>query len=94
MTIALIYCLYLYKVFVNRSLEEDIMEIDLISFFFGVVLTLALILVAERVYGRFFGNKELRTLRREVKRLQGILRKKNELIKKSLKDIETREASQ
>ena len=69
------------------------MEIDLISFFFGVVLTLALILVAERVYGRFFGNKELRTLRREVKRLQGILRKKNELIKKSLKDIETREVS-
>jgi len=70
------------------------MEIDLFSFFFGVVITLALVLVAERVYGRFFGNKELRKLRREVKRLQGILRKKDELIKKSLKNIETREASQ
>lgn len=70
------------------------MEIDLISFFFGVVLTLALVLVAERVYGRFFGNKELRRLRRENKRLQGIVRKKDELIKKSLKDMETRETSQ
>lgn len=72
----------------------DIMEIDLISFFFGVVLTLALVLVAERVYGRFFGNKELRRLRRENKRLQGIVRKKDELIKKSLKDMEKRETSQ
>jgi len=70
------------------------MEIDLISFFFGVVLTLAVILVAERVYGRFFGNKELRKLRRENKRLQGIIRKKDELIKKSLKDMETRETRQ
>ena len=70
------------------------MEIDLISFFFGVVLTLALVLVAERVYGRFFGNKELRKLRREVKRLQGVVRKKDELIKKSLKDLEKRETSQ
>jgi hypothetical protein len=76
------------------SLGVGIMEIDLISFFFGVVLTLAIILVAERVYGRFFGNKELRKLRREVKRMQGILRKKDELIKKSLKDMETRENSQ
>jgi len=72
----------------------QIMEIDLISFFFGVVLTLALVLVAERVYGRFFGNKELRKLRRENKRLQGIVRKKDELIKKSLKDMETRETRQ
>ncbi len=70
------------------------MDIDLLSFFFGMVITLALVLVAERVYGRFFGNKELRQLRREVKRLRGIVRKKDELIKKSLKDMETREVSQ
>ncbi len=70
------------------------MDIDLISFFFGVVLALALVLVAERIYGRFFGNKELRQLRRELKRLQSIVRKKDELIKKSLKDLETRETSQ
>lgn len=70
------------------------MEIHPISLFIGVVLTLAVIIVAEKVYGRFFGNKELRKLRREVKRLQGILRKKDELIKKSLKDMDTREASQ
>lgn len=70
------------------------MNIDLISFFFGVVLTLAVTLVAERVYGRFFGNKELRKLRQENKRLQGIVRKKDELIRKSLKDLEIRETSQ
>jgi len=70
------------------------MEIDLISFFAGAVLTLAVVLVAERVYGRFFGNKELRRLRRENKRLQGIVRKKDELIKKSLKEMESRETSQ
>lgn len=70
------------------------MEIDLISFFAGVVLTLAVVLVAERVYGRFFGNRELRRLRRENKRLQGVVRKKDELIRKSLREMESRESSQ
>jgi hypothetical protein len=70
------------------------MEIDLISFFFGMVLTLAVVLVAERVYGRFFGNRELRRLRRENKRLRGVVRKKDELIKKSLREMESRESSQ
>ena len=38
------------------------LEIHPISFFAGVVLTLAVVIVADRVYGRFFGNRELRRL--------------------------------
>ena len=67
------------------------MNIDIISFLFGVILTLAVIIVFEKVYGKIFGNRRLRELEREMKRLQGIIRKKDELIKRSLKNIQNEE---
>jgi len=68
------------------------MKIDLLSFFFGVVLSLAIVIIAENLYGKIFGNKKLRQLSREVKRLKAIVQKKDELIKKSLKTMQEKEA--
>ena len=67
------------------------MKIDLISFFFGVILTLAVIIVSEHFYGKFFGNRKQKELAREVKRLQGIIDKKDELVVKSLKAMQDEE---
>jgi len=67
------------------------MNIDIISFLFGVIITLAMIIIVEKVYGKLFGNRRLRELEREVRRLQGINQKKDELIKKSLKTIQNEE---
>ena len=67
------------------------MQVDLISFGFGVLIALALIIVAEKVFGIVFGNKRLRELERENRRLQGIIQKKDELIRKSLKTIDAEE---
>ncbi|NOY59913.1 MAG: hypothetical protein GXO75_13435 [Calditrichaeota bacterium] len=68
------------------------MRIDLLSFFFGVVLSLAIVIVAENLYGKIFGNKKLNQLNREVRRLKAIVQKKDELIKKSLKTMQEKEA--
>ncbi len=67
------------------------MKIDLLSFFFGVILTLAVVIVVEQFYGVIWGNRKLRQLKKEVMRLRGVLRKKDELIKKSLKSIQEME---
>ena len=67
------------------------MKIDLLSFFFGVILALAVVIVVEQFYGVIWGNRKLRQLKKEVMRLRGVLRKKDELIKKSLKAIQERE---
>jgi len=67
------------------------MNIDIISFLFGVIITLAMIIIVEKVYGKLFGNRRLRELEREVRRLHGINQKKDELIKKSLKTIQNEE---
>ena len=67
------------------------MNIDIISFLLGVIITLAMIIIVEKVYGKLFGNRRLRELEREVRRLQGINQKKDELIKKSLKTIQNEE---
>ena len=67
------------------------MKIEIVSFVFGVVLTLAGVIIIEHIYGKFFGNKKLQHLHREVKRLSKIVVKKDELIKKSLLDIQERE---
>jgi len=67
------------------------MNIDIISFLFVVIITLAMIIIVEKVYGKLFGNRRLRELEREVRRLQGINQKKDELIKKSLKTIQNEE---
>ncbi|NIA30013.1 MAG: hypothetical protein GWP06_08905 [Actinobacteria bacterium] len=68
------------------------MRIDLLSFFFGVVLSLAIVIIAENLYGKIFGNKKLNRLNREVRRLKSIVQKKDELIKKSLKTMQEKEA--
>ncbi|MBN2411997.1 hypothetical protein JXQ31_09925 [candidate division KSB1 bacterium] len=67
------------------------MNIDIISFLFGVIIALAVIIIFEKVYGKVFGNRRLRELEREVRRLQGINQKKDDLIKKSLKTIQSEE---
>jgi len=67
------------------------MKIDLVSFIFGAIIMLAIVVVVERIYGTIWGNRRLRQLKREVVKLKGILRKKDELIKKSLKAIEEAE---
>ncbi len=67
------------------------MQLDLFSFAFGIIIALSIIIVVEKVYGMIFGNKRQRELLREVKRLQSIVQKKDELIKKSLKTIQNEE---
>lgn len=67
------------------------MNIHLLSFGFGVVITLAVVIIVERVYGKIFGNRKLRELERETLRLKRILQKKDELIKRSLKEIQEKE---
>jgi len=68
------------------------MKIELISFVFGAVLAVAVIIVVEHVYGKIFGNKKVHKLEREVKRLSKIVQKKDELIKKSLLEMQERES--
>jgi hypothetical protein len=67
------------------------MTIDLLSFIFGVFLSLAVVIVVERIYGKIFGNRKLRELERETIRLRRIVQKKDELIKKSLREIQEKE---
>ncbi len=67
------------------------MKIELFSFIFGIILTLAAVIIAEHVYGKFFGNRKLRELDREVKRLTKVLQKKDDLIRKSLHEIAEKE---
>ncbi len=67
------------------------MNIELFSFVFGVVIALAVVIVVEHIYGKIFGNRKLRELEREIGRLRRIVQKKDELIRKSLKEIEQRE---
>ena len=67
------------------------MKIELLSFVFGIIITLATVIILERVYGKIFGNKRLRELDHEVGRLRRIVQKKDELIKKSLRDIKEKE---
>jgi hypothetical protein len=67
------------------------MQLDILSFAFGIIIALSTIIVVEKVYGMIFGNRKQRELAREVKRLQGIVQKKDELIKKSLKTMQDEE---
>ena len=67
------------------------MKIELLSFAFGIIITLATVIIFERIYGKLFGNKKLRELDREVVRLRKIIQKKDELIKKSLRDMKDKE---
>jgi len=67
------------------------MKIELFSFIFGIILTLAVVIIAEHIYGKFFGNRKLRELDREVKRLTKVLQKKDDLIRKSLHEIAEKE---
>ena len=64
------------------------MKIDLISFIFGIIIAVSAFIIIEYVYGKIFGNKKLRELTREVKRLQAVVKKKDDLIQKSLKEMQ------
>ncbi|MBN1479727.1 hypothetical protein EH223_17605 [candidate division KSB1 bacterium] len=66
-------------------------DIHLLSFIFGIILTLAIVVIVERLYGKIFGNRKLRQLERETIRLRRVVQKKDELIKKSLKEIQEKE---
>jgi hypothetical protein len=67
------------------------LNIHLLSFVFGVVLTLAIVIIVEKVYGKLFGDRKLRKLERENIRLKKVVQKKDELIKRSLKEIQDKE---
>lgn len=67
------------------------MNIELFSFIFGAVLAVAVVIVVEHIYGKLFGNRKLRELQREVSRLRRVVQKKDELIRRSLKEIEDKE---
>ena len=67
------------------------MKIEIVSFIFGVVLTIAIVIIVEHIYGKLFGNKKLHHLEREVRRLNKVVIKKDQLIKKSLLDMQERE---
>ncbi len=64
------------------------MTIDVFSFFLGMVLMLALVIIVERVWGHFWSNKKIRELQRQVRRLETTVKKKDEMIIKSLKALE------
>lgn len=64
------------------------MHIELFSFFAGVVLTLASVIVLEHLLGRLFGGKKLRNLEVEIRRQKKMLQKKDELIRKSLQSMQ------
>jgi hypothetical protein len=66
-------------------------KIEILSFAVGVLFALALVIVAETVYGKIFGNRKLREQAREIKRLQGIIHRKDELVRKSLKSMQDME---
>ena len=61
------------------------MKIEIFSFLLGLLFALAAIITFERLFGIIFGNRKIKKLEREVKRLKFVLKKKDELIKKSLK---------
>ncbi len=67
------------------------LNIHLLSFVFGIVITLAVVIIVERVYGKLFGDRKLRKLERENFRLKKVVQKKDELIKRSLKEIQQKE---
>jgi len=67
------------------------MKIELFSFLFGIIIAVATIIVIEHIYGKFFGNKKLKELQRQVKHLTKVVAKKDELIKKSLAEMAEKE---
>ena len=64
------------------------MQIHLISFIFGIIIAVSVIIIIEFLYGKIFGNKKLREASREVRRLKAIIKKKDELVQKSLKEMQ------
>lgn len=64
------------------------MQIHLLSFVFGIIIAVSVIIIIEFLYGKIFGNKKLREASREVRRLQAIIKKKDELVQKSLKEMQ------
>lgn len=63
------------------------MQIDLLSFGFGVVVTLAMVIVLDRLYPLLGGSRRARRLAREVRRLEAIIRRKDQLIRKSIEEL-------
>lgn len=67
--------------------KARVMQIDLVSFIFGAVLMLALVICVDRIYTSLWGSKKTRSALREARRLKGIIRKKDELINKSIREM-------
>ena len=63
------------------------MQIDLLSFFFGVVIAVAIMIIVDRIYTKFWGSRKTRELTREVRKLKAVIKKKDELINKSLQEM-------
>ena len=67
---------------------KDPVILFLIGIFSGIVIGLALSIVFNHAVGRFFGSRREKELLAEVKELRSRLRKKDDLIKKAVKDVE------
>ena len=63
------------------------MQIDLLSFIFGAVIAVAIMIIVDRIYTKFWGSKRSRELAREVRKLQAVIKKKDDLINKSLQEM-------
>lgn len=63
------------------------MQIDLFSFFFGIVIALAGMIVVDKLIGSIWGNKRTRELQKKVRRLEAVVKKKDDLIAKSIKEM-------
>ena len=63
------------------------MQIDLFSFFFGIVIALAGMIVVDKLVGSIWGNKRTRELQKKVRRLEAVVKKKDDLIAKSIKEM-------
>ena len=67
------------------------MTLDIPSFIFGIIIAIAVMIVGEYIFGKFFGQRKIKQLQREVNRLKRIVQKKDDLIRKSLKELEEKE---
>jgi len=67
------------------------MSIDFFSFIFGAIIMLALVIVLDKLYATFWGSRKVRSLTKEVRRLRAIIRRKDKLIEKSLKEMNKEE---
>lgn len=63
------------------------MQIDLFSFFMGIILASAIFVLIDRILPFFGGNSRTRSLKRRVKELETAIKKKDAYIQKSIEEL-------